>query len=118
MSDGDAYVKVASVGDPATARICAALLESAGIPTRLHGEALGPYVMSVGDWAVTDIWVPGSTVDDAVEVLTAAEIDQTLVLADRRGAVADPGSLPMRILALVVVVILVDAVVRMLMRVS
>ena len=53
-----------------------------------------------------------------MEVLTAAEIDQTLVLADRRGAVADPGSLPMRILALVVLVILVDAVVRMLMRVS
>jgi hypothetical protein len=117
MSDGDAFVKVASVGDPAAARIYAALLESTGIPTRLHGEALGPYVMTVGAWAVTDIWVPGATVDDAVEVLTAAEIDDTLVLADRGGAVADPGSLPMRLLALVMLVILVDAVVRTLMRV-
>ncbi len=117
MEEGDAFVKVASVGDPAAARICAAMLESTGIPTRLHGAALGPYVMTVGDWAVTDIWVPQSTVDDAVEVLTAAEIDNALVLADRSGAIADPGSLPMRVIALVVLVFLVDAVVRTLMRV-
>lgn len=111
------FVEVASVGDPSAARVCAALLDSAGIPTRVHGESLGPYVMRIGEMAVTKLWVPESMVDDAIEVLVAAEIDDTLVLTESGSALADPGNLPMRVLAGFVAVVLLAAVVRALMRV-
>lgn len=111
------FVEVATVGDLATARLCAAMLESSGIATRLHGESLGPYAVTVGAMAVTRIWVPEPMVDDAVAVLTAAEIDHTLVLPDHAGAVADPGALPMRIVAVISAVTLAGAVVGALMRV-
>jgi hypothetical protein len=111
------FVRVASVGDPSSARLCAALLDSAGIPVRLHGESLGPYVMRVGEMAVTEIWVLPEDVGDAIEVLTAAEIDDTLVLADGSPGDADSAALPMRAIALAVALILGLAVVVALMRV-
>ena len=61
---------MAEVADPAAARVYAALLRSAGIPVRVHGEAEGPYVLNLGPWAVTRLWVPESARDDAVAVLS------------------------------------------------
>jgi hypothetical protein len=113
----DHMASLARFGDEASARIAAALLESSGIATRIHGEALGPYKMTIGEMAVTDIWVAEGDLDDAIEILTASEIEHTLNPAMRGGAVADPGNLPMRVLAGVMAIILAAAVVRALMRV-
>ena len=110
-------VSLARFGDEASARIAAALLESSGIGTRLHGESLGPYKMTVGGMAVTEIWVEEPDLQDAIEILTISEIDHTLSPPLRGGAVGDPLNLPMRVVAGVMAVILAAAVVRALMRV-
>jgi hypothetical protein len=73
-------VKLAEVADPSAARVYAALLDSAGIPVQLQGESLGPYVVTVGDWAVTELWIPESAWDDAVEILTAEGPSRDLTL--------------------------------------
>jgi len=83
MSGADRLVRLAEVSHPGAARIYAALLDSAGIPVQLHGESLGPYVMTLGDWAVTELWVPESAWDDAVEVLTAEDTPSDLTLVAR-----------------------------------
>ena len=52
-----------------------ARLESEGIPAKVHGEGLGPYRLTVGEFAATEIWVAEDRVEAAREVLMAAEID-------------------------------------------
>jgi len=116
-SAAPAFSPLARFGDEASARLAAALLESAGIITRVHGESLGPYRLTVGNMAVTEIWVHPDEIDDAAELLTAAEIEHVLNPEVRGGAVADPGNLPMRLLALVTLAIVAAAVIRALMRV-
>ena len=74
-------MRLAEVSDPNAARIYAAILDSAGIPVRLHGEAMGPYVMALGDWAITELWIPESAWDDAVALLTAEDSPSDLTLA-------------------------------------
>lgn len=77
--EGDAaggFVRLAVLPDAAAAHLCAALLRSAGIEARLRGEALGPYRLTVGDMAVTEVWVPAADLDDArdlIEETAAAE---------------------------------------------
>jgi hypothetical protein len=110
-------ISLARFGDEVSARVSAALLESAGIATRVHGESLGPYRMTIGEWAVTEIWVAEGDVDDAIEVLTASEIEFALNPGARGGAVADPNNLPMRLVAVVTLAIVATAVIRTLMRV-
>lgn len=110
-------ISLAKFGDEGSARISAALLESAGIGTRLHGESLGPYRMTIGEWAVTEILVAEEDVEDAIEVLTASEIEFALSPGVRGGAVADPNNLPMRLVAAVTLAIVATAVIRTLMRV-
>jgi hypothetical protein len=83
MTAPDPLVRLAEVSNPAAARVYAALLDSAGIPVQLRGEALGPYVMAAGDWAITDIWVPESAWDDAVDVLAGDEPTPDLRLLGR-----------------------------------
>jgi hypothetical protein len=112
---GERFTLVAKLGDPGAARLSAALLDSAGIPTRLHGESLGPYVLTIGEMAVTEVWVPESMVEDAVQVLLAAEIDHTLVVSPEE--VADPWTLPMRLSALGVAGLVAWGVVRAVLRV-
>ena len=55
---------------------------SSGIPVQLHGEALGPYAVTVGRWAVTTLWVPESDRDDAVELLRAENLEPELTIVD------------------------------------
>jgi len=110
-------VSLARFGDEGSARVAAALLESSGISTRLHGEALGPYKMTIGEMAVTEIWVDAGELEDAVEILTASEIDHILSPPLGGGALADPLNLPMRVIAAVMGLVLAAAVVRALMRV-
>jgi len=78
----------------------------------VHGETLGPYPVTVGRMAVTQIWVPESRLDRACEVLLEAEIEHALAAEVRGGAVVDREALPMKVLALLVVIVLVTAIVR------
>jgi hypothetical protein len=111
------FVHLADVGDLASARVCAAVLGSEGIEVRIHGESLGPYPMTVGRMAVTQLWVPAPDLERASELMVEAEVEHTLGVEQRGGALADPGALPMRLIALFVAAILATAVVRALMRV-
>jgi len=111
------FVKLATLGDINSARVCAALLQSAGIEVRLRGEALGPYPVTVGQMAITELWVPQPDFDDAVELMVEAEVDHVLMPEERRGAVADPEALPMRVLAAVILFIVAAMVIRALLRV-
>ena len=56
---------LATLADPAAAELCAALLRSEGIDSRLRGESLGPYRLTIGDMAATQVWVPVTRLDDA-----------------------------------------------------
>ena len=105
------------MGDLASARVCAALLGSEGIEARLHGEALGPYPVTVGRMAITQIWVPEGALERAREVMVRAEIEHALGPEVRSGALAPREALPMRLIAFVLVVALAGAVIRLLMRV-
>jgi hypothetical protein len=110
-SVGERFVPVATVGDVATARLVAARLESEGIEARVHGESLGPYPMTVGAWAVTEVWVPESRLDAAREVVLASDVDAALA-----GEPATEGEpLPIRLLALIVAVLLLILVARALL---
>lgn len=111
------FVHLADVGDLVSARVCAALLGSEGIEARLHGESLGPYPVTVGRMAVTQIWVPESAVERGREVMLRAEIEHALGPEVRTGALANPEAIPMRLLALILVVVLAAAVIRLLVRV-
>ena len=81
----DRFVLLATLGDQTAARICAALLESEGIAVRLHGEGLGPYPMTVGAFATTQLWVPEGRLDAAKAVMLEAEVADVLGAAE-----ADP----------------------------
>jgi hypothetical protein len=117
MEPPDRFVLLAEVGDLLAARVSAAVLGDAGIESRLRGESLGPYPMTVGRMAVTEIWVMESDMAEARLVMLESEIEHTLGADVRSGAVADPNSLPMQVIAAGAGVILVFAVVWELMRV-
>lgn len=74
----DAYVCLATVSDVNLARVAAARLESEGIDSRLHGEPLGPFPVTIGRLAETQLWV-----------LTEQRDPATLVLEDL-GIVCEP----------------------------
>jgi len=116
-ADAGPYVSIAKVGDASSAGLAVALLRSAGIPARMHGEGLGPYRMTVGEMAVTEIWVPEPDEDDAREILAGSDLETYPVEPTHTGALGDPAALPMRLLAALVGSILVWSVVRWVMRV-
>jgi|GEM_PF-939068 len=72
------FVRLTTVGDISTARILAARLESEGIEVRVHGDALGPYPMTVGSFAETQLWVLSDRVNEASHLLLDAEINAIL----------------------------------------
>lgn len=71
--ESDSFVHAGTVGDLMTARVVAALLESAGIRTRLRSESMGPYPVTVGRLAATEIFVPGPDVDEARRLIEEAQ---------------------------------------------
>ncbi len=94
-----------------------AVLGSEGIEARLHGESLGPYPMTVGRMAVTQIWVPEILVERAKELMLEAEIEHALGAEIRGGAIADREALPMKLIALLVAIMLGAAVIQAALRV-
>ena len=63
--DPDPFVLLATAPDPAAADLCAALLRAEGIESRLRGEALGPYRLTIGAMAATQVWVRASRLEEA-----------------------------------------------------
>jgi len=113
---GGRFVSVAKLGDPAAANLAIAMLRSAGIPARAHGESQGPYPMTVGDFAVTEIWVPEPDAEDAREVLAGPAIEGAPIEGVHTGALSDPAAVPMRLLAGVTALLIGWAVLRFVMR--
>ena len=71
----DRYVCVARLPDLQTAQVAAAHLDSEGVATRLHGEALGPFPMTIGRFAETHLWVLCDQRELAEDILEELEID-------------------------------------------
>jgi hypothetical protein len=108
----DRFVRMATLGDVAAARIVAARLESEGIEVRLHSESLGPYPMTVGRWAETELWVPESRLAEAEALMLEAEIDDVLGAVDEGPAPPFPGLLRLAagFLAVLIAALVVRAV--------
>jgi hypothetical protein len=75
------FVHLATVGDPATARILAARLESEGIDVRLHGDGQSIYPMTIGALAETQLWVLSDRLAEASTLLLDAEVNDVLHMA-------------------------------------
>jgi hypothetical protein len=71
--DPDPFILLLTASDPAAADLCASLLRSAGIESRLRGESLGPYRLTIGEMAATQVWVPSSRLEDARSLVVEHE---------------------------------------------
>jgi len=84
------FVRLATLGDRPAADLCAALLRSAGIESRLRGESLGPYRLTIGAMAATEVWVPAPELEEARAVVEAASFPGDVELT--AGAVPEAAS--------------------------
>lgn len=80
---------LATLADPAAAELCAALLRSEGIDSRLRGESLGPYRLTIGAMAATQVWVPASRLDDARSLVLQGNLGEIELARDE-----DPAPVP------------------------
>lgn len=71
----DSHVCLARISDVHIASVAAARLQSEGIESRLHGEPMGPFPVSIGRLAETQLWVLANQRDAAAEVLEDLGID-------------------------------------------
>ncbi len=88
------FVLLARVSNPNEANLLRARLESEGIEAQIRGEALGPYRLTVGAMAVTEIWIPPDRIEEARLVLLAAEADA--IVADVEPLGPGPSADPIR----------------------
>jgi hypothetical protein len=65
-----------------SAHVLAARLHSEGIDVELRGAVDSPYVLTLGDMARVDLYVPEDQMDDARLVLLASEIDDAMDLPE------------------------------------
>lgn len=76
------FVKVVTVGDLAAGNVLAARLRAEGIEVRVHSPAFGPYPMTVGEMAATELWVMSDRVADASSILLDAEVNDAIGAVD------------------------------------
>ena len=76
------FVKVATVGDITSGNVLAARLRAEGLEVRVHSAAFGPYPVTVGGMAETEIWVMSDRVEEASSILLDAEVSDALFDAD------------------------------------
>ena len=76
------FVMVTTVGDIVAGNVLAARLRAEGIEVRVHSPALGPYPMTVGEMAATELWVLSDRVEEARSILLDAEINDVLAPLD------------------------------------
>ena len=82
-----AFVRLVTLPDQGAAEVVAALLRSAGIPTRLRGESLGPYRLTIGEMAQTEVLVPVAHFEDARAALEDSDLPEDATVA---GDLAEP----------------------------
>ncbi len=112
------FVPLTTVGDITAAGILAARLRSEGIEVRLHSEAFGPYPVTVGEMAETELWVMSDRVEEASRILLDAEINDVMATADPDRRIERIGMpLEFRLIALALGVVLVVLVVLRFARV-
>ena len=99
------FVHVATVGDLVEGRVLAARLDAEGIEVRVHSPALGPYPVTVGQMAETQIWVLSDRVQEASEILLDAEVNVALAPVDTPHGPKPSLPVEIRIIALVVAVV-------------
>ena len=75
-------MKVATVGDITSGNVLAARLRAEGIEVRVHSAAFGPYPMTVGGMAETEIWVMSDRLEEASSILLDAEVNDAIYDAD------------------------------------
>jgi hypothetical protein len=66
------------VSGPFAAHVLAARLQSEGIDVQLRGSVNGPYVLTVGEIARVELFVPEDQLDDAKLVMLASEVDSVM----------------------------------------
>ena len=106
------FVFLGRVGDALQGRLLSARLESEGIAVRMRTEAAGPYPFTVGDMAVADLFVSEHDLEDAQEIMMAAEVDNILGGIETGREFIPPWSWRARLLALTVALIIVALFVR------
>jgi hypothetical protein len=67
------FVKAGTLGDPTTARLTVALLESEGIPCIARGQVSGEFPVTVGRLAETELWVRSSDLEEARRIISDVE---------------------------------------------
>ena len=70
--------RLTSVAGPFAAHLLVARLQSEGIDVQLRGAVNGPYVLTVGDIARVDVFVPDDQLDDAKLVMLVDEVDSAM----------------------------------------
>ena len=112
------FMKVATVGDITAGNVLAARLRSEGIEVRVHSQAFGPYPMTVGDLAHTELWVLSDRIEDASAILLDAEVNDAIAIADPDiDHVAAGRPVDLQIISLVLGAIMVSLFVVVILRV-
>jgi hypothetical protein len=111
------FVRIATVADLATGQVLAARLRSENIDVRLHSQAFGPYPMTVGHLAETELWVASDRVEEAGQILLDAEVRDAIAPAEQDAGANLPLPIPLRLLALGVGLILAALWVARIIRV-
>ena len=108
QQDPARFVPLTKVGDIAAAGLLAARLRAEGIEVRVHSPAFGPYPVTVGQMAETELWVMSDRVADASRILLDAEVNDAIAPADPEGS-GKPAGMPVefRLIALVLGIVLV-----------
>jgi hypothetical protein len=76
------FVPLTRVGDVTAAGVLAARLRAEGIEVRLHSQAFGPYPVTVGHLAETELWVLSDRVEEASRILLDAEVNEAMYAAE------------------------------------
>jgi hypothetical protein len=105
-SDPEPFVLLATLPDPAAAELCAALLRSEDIESRLRGESLGPYRLTIGAMAATQVWVPLSRRDQARALIEEADLSDVDLPRASAYATSAPATLRWAVLAGAVILLL------------
>jgi hypothetical protein len=101
---GARFIRIATVGDLVEGRVLAARLEAEGIEVRLHSQAFGPYPVTVGQMAETEIWVLSDRVEEASTILLDAEVNTALSSVESDGRVGLPWEFRAAALAIAAIV--------------
>jgi len=109
------WVCVARVANLRRAQVLAARLRADRIDVRVHGEAVGPYPVTVGGLAPAELWVPAEQVEEADRLLLEADVTEVVEGFPTPSLHGPP--LGHRLVAVLLVLTVVGTVVLRLMRV-